>query len=515
MSNISQKQKYISEVIQEQYKIWNNEFIVFDAATCSGKTYFTLRVLAPYAESNGKRLLYLCNRKQLRKDIQIMVKQLGLNNVNVLSYQTLQRLILDGKEPVGYSYIIFDEIHYLTSDSFNGYTDITYKFLMKQKNNVCILMSATAKPFFQMLLHKGKVKKKYYYVIDKDYSYVQKVYFYKAKALTTLIDDIIENSPEDKIIMFCNSEKRLIEMNGIYKDRADYYCSEENNNSKLQEICNPDCILHHSDNYITFDKQILFTTKVLDNGIDLKDTAIKHIFTEIFDLDSMIQSLGRKRPLDLETDICDFYIKEYTPQGITCFENNVRLQLEPVELLKQDEQKFNETYGGDKNRKKLKSNKIFYMKFGKKGNANNDIRTNGEIRINNMMYAKYDLDSQSISQMLAIGYIPVVCIWLGNVLASKIDIIEIEPHKRDLFLEYLESIKGNFLFQDERKELKEEFEKVGLRDRTMGINTLNGKLKDMGYLYIIKSGRDRRRTLDDGTENQNRDKKYWFIEKIQ
>jgi len=224
----------------------------------------------------------------------------------------------------------------------------------------------------------------------------------------------------------------------------------------------------------------------------------------------MIQSLGRKRSLNPD-DTCDFYIKNYTPQGIACFEYNVKKQLEPVQLLKYNEGKFYQLYGGGKNRKKLKNLKVFYMNFKKTGNANNETRTNGDIRINNMMYIKFNLDYREIRKMLEVGYIPVIAHWLGSELSEKIEVLDVEPAKRDLFLEYLESVKSLHLFKDERTELKSEFEKVGLRDRTMGINTLNGKLKDMKYPYVIESGRDKSRILADGSENPNRDKTYWVV----
>lgn len=40
---------------------------------------------------------------------------------------------------------------------------------------------------------------------------------------------------------------------------------------------------------------MLFTTKVLDNGVNLKDKAIKHIIIEQSDMVEFIQCLGRKR----------------------------------------------------------------------------------------------------------------------------------------------------------------------------------------------------------------------------
>jgi len=57
-----------------------------------------------------------------------------------------------------------------------------------------------------------------------------------------------------------------LEMHDLYKEVASFICSEDNtNNKKLKDICNFNSIINYSDDYITFDKQILFTTKVLDN----------------------------------------------------------------------------------------------------------------------------------------------------------------------------------------------------------------------------------------------------------
>lgn len=44
-----------------------------------------------------------------------------------------------------------------------------------------------------------------------------------------------------------------------------------------------------------FGCQMLFTTKVLDNGVNLKDKAIKHIIIEQTDMVEFMQCLGRKR----------------------------------------------------------------------------------------------------------------------------------------------------------------------------------------------------------------------------
>jgi Rad3-related DNA helicase len=65
LSNTILKPKYISEIIQDDYKEWKNESVILDAGTASGKTFFTLNILAPYAAHNKQRMLYLVNRKTL------------------------------------------------------------------------------------------------------------------------------------------------------------------------------------------------------------------------------------------------------------------------------------------------------------------------------------------------------------------------------------------------------------------------------------------------------------------
>ncbi len=181
-----------------------------------------------------------------------------------------------------------------------------------------IWVSATAKSIFKWLEDKNKVKKKNIFRIDKDYSYVSKLYFYQKDEIITIIDDILENESESKIIVFCNSANRMYEMNKIYGDIANYYCSSASSNNKLKEMCGidpitkkvKDCIIQYSDGRITFEKRILFTTTVLDNGVNLKDEKLKHIFSEIFDVDSLIQSLGRKRNIN-ENDTCNFYLRNF------------------------------------------------------------------------------------------------------------------------------------------------------------------------------------------------------------
>ena len=48
----------------------------FDAGTNSGKTYFILKTLLPWAYERRKRILILCNREALRNQIERDVNRL-------------------------------------------------------------------------------------------------------------------------------------------------------------------------------------------------------------------------------------------------------------------------------------------------------------------------------------------------------------------------------------------------------------------------------------------------------
>ena len=514
LNNFQQdKPKFIADLVGDQYKHWANEIILFDADTGTGKTYFILNILAPYIAKANKKMLYLCNRRTLREEIQSEVNAMSHDHVDVFSYQIFQKKVKAKHEFEAYDYIIIDEAHYFTSDSFNLYTDVSYYNLMRQSNSVRILMSATAKPLFNYLRQNNLVRDDCYYCIAKDYSYVNNVVLYNAAALTTWIDDIRTSRPDEKILVFCNSAKRILEMHNVYGDDADYFCSTGfGKNKNLEKICTQDVIKYHMDGRATFDKPILFTTKVLDNGINLKDTAIKHIFTEIFDVDSMIQSLGRKRPFNHE-DLCTFYIKNYKKQAVNYFLKINSKQLDPANLFINNTDAFHLEYGNGKKRRELSSLKCFYIDIEDMSNANDNCVT-AFLRLNNLMYEKSRIEQNVIYQILVHGYAKAVTFWLGDELANKVIVSKSSPNKKARLRKYLSSNRLRCLYKPEQEALKNEFRKAGLSNRSMGIRKLNGILEHEQLPYIINNTRDRRRVLDDGTINPYRDSTYWMIEEF-
>ena len=58
------KQKWVSDIIKDDYKKWKNEFIILDCGTGCGKSYFCLHILGNYIKRQHKKMLYLCNRRE-------------------------------------------------------------------------------------------------------------------------------------------------------------------------------------------------------------------------------------------------------------------------------------------------------------------------------------------------------------------------------------------------------------------------------------------------------------------
>lgn len=490
--NIPQEKiTWLSDIVSDDFKRWSDTKIIFDAGTGSGKTYFIINILAAYAAEHDKTILYLCNRKPLHQKLLSITE--GHDNITVILYHTLQSLIRKGENIEHFDYIIADECHFLLSDStFNEYTDLSYHYLMNQRDNVTIFMSATASIFFQDLINQGIVGADHVYSVPKRYDYVKKIGFYDGRDLTNIIDYIIEEYPDDKILVFVNSMNRLRIMYDTYGDTALYMCGKSYQGNPDFSFCKSNAIINDS-----FGSRILFTTKTLDNGVDIKDQRVRHIFSEIFDVDSCIQAIGRKRPIS-DNDYCSFYFKDYDKRALLRFKEANDRQLKPVQAFLKDREAFiNDLYRNNQEPRQIaRDNHIMYI----------DWKDNQQLKINYISLKKYTLNSEIISDMLDTSYRDVLLKYLGDELSTKINEIELTMRKKDIFLEYLKENCGCKLFKEDQKLLKDKFKNIlGLRDRTMGINTLNGKLVDCMYKFKIISMRENSR------KSVNYKQRYWMI----
>jgi hypothetical protein len=258
----------------------------------------------------------------------------------------------------------------------------------------------------------------------------------------------------------------------------------------------------------------LFTTSVLDNGVDLKDKKLKHIICELADVDTMMQAFGRKRSLEKD-DNCCFYIRIYEKKGIQGFINATTRQLKPVELFQRNYKEFYSEYGNGRQKTIINQNDIFYAWFDKD-------RNKSKIKVNACKYRKYKQDYYMYTQMKEMGHREYLECILERSLVEKAEEIVCNVEQIDTFVQFLKGIEGRRLYADDQQYIKEEFRLIGVELRYKGINTFNGALEDIykdmyrcrfyntsveGKSYI-----DKRRKLDNGMDNPNRDKRYWILE---
>lgn len=201
-------------------------------------------------------------------DIACMTYQKMEYTVYLSGLWTVQNSVPDLMQMVEqeFDYIILDEAHYLFQDAaFNRRTLTIFRMIEQfRKSKVIIMLSATA----DLLKEYFSSKITATYTADADYSYIESVSYYNRKDTLLKILDKIPAS--EKVVVFGDNKDRLQELNRRYSDSA--YLSSDNKESSpmFKQIVQTE----------RFECRMLFTTKVLDNGVNLKDKAIKHIFIE-------------------------------------------------------------------------------------------------------------------------------------------------------------------------------------------------------------------------------------------
>lgn len=498
--------RWVTELIEEEYKNWNESVVLLGFGTGRGKTTFALNVYCKYLQSLDKKVLYLCNRTKLREQIESDAKKYGAAGIDIMSYQRLSETIRYGHS-LHYDVYICDEAHYFLSDAeFNVYTDLAYDHILNEENSTRVYMTATYENIFSKIKEdlREKNEKAIEYYLPTDYSYVDHVYWWKKKDdIYGIIDHLLKDT-DDKIIYFCNSLKKMRDLYDHYSPNKGKWYEEDKKylkNSKLQYmsfICskneteaedvnnenyfirnycsNNHIIKNKSGDGFTFDNRILISTKVLDNGIDFKDQSIKHIICDVFDLETAIQCLGRKRILS-EDDRCSFYIRDWQHNHLNLFLSGIEEQLESPTMFITENDKWIRKYGKDREHKDT----TIYYDFDLK-----------EHRINKLRFRKMISDKKMITKMIErkTSYRAEITKYLGTV-----NCVDIENIKKDHIKDAIEIWITEHMEQYLSNEQKEEFISLcDLKDRygrqQKRISTLSDYLKH-NYGFVITNKQHR------------------------
>ena len=353
------QKRYISSVIEDDYRNWELGRIAIDAGTGAGKTTFIMNVLLPYAiQQSGDyhcadpctrvRILYLCNRVPLKSQIiqavfgdgkehwvdeydrlkWEMEDCLNFQYIDVWTYQKIQREYKKSPEDLKrvldrYTYIICDEAHYFVGDSdFNDDTKLAYLCVEKMvSSKVVVYMSATMQLFLDQWRDDGTLSETKYYALPKQDGCVKELRFYYRDRERDLL---IESIPADeKILLFVTRRSTLENLKKQYGDKIRCYCSANNRGGAMDKLS--DCI----DRDGRLKSQILAATTALYNGVDIKDRTLKHIFIEQSDPLEVIQEIGRKRPTD-EGDTCKLYLRGKGSKELVYLVTQCGNKLEPA-----------------------------------------------------------------------------------------------------------------------------------------------------------------------------------------
>ena len=300
--------------------------VVLSAQTGQGKNYFIENFLIPYLEDlNYKnktkfRILIISNRLALKCQIDNHIRgkdneceedsgerMYSYNNVaDVMTYQGLLRKreyleSVQKKKRSKYIFVICDEAHFFTSDAmFNPYTQkILSTIVSVFKEAVRIYMTATPYECLRPICECEEEMPVFYH-FKRDHSYLDVKTFSEIRELYEYIVKTVEK--KEKWLVFIDDKQKCQRVKNDLEDKGEemgiilqgdeskigkiYAVSAD---SKKDEIYNA---IVHEEKFVK-GIQVLITTSVLDNGVNL--TEVDNIVISDMDKAKCLQMVGRAR----------------------------------------------------------------------------------------------------------------------------------------------------------------------------------------------------------------------------
>ena len=325
-------EKNVSDILKDKFQQWrSNDTIFITASTGAGKSYFILHTFLEWQIRNGKKTLYLVNRRilaeQLKKELdQEISYELcnkfgfqwgGVNNyITITTYQGIEKGLI-GNDSVkeiqwlsSFDCVVCDECHYFYTDSnFNTRTELSYLVIQEVfDTKLQIYISATPDkikarkecylrdrkmpyhPNKEQLANRERLPIKEYHfdsgmavnlhIIDKDIDIIEEVV--KNPRVKWLI--FVDNIDRGRSIQ--NELRHNTDINEdeiIFLD-ADYENDKEAEKSVRELVENKKS-----------SKKVVISTAVIDNGVTFQDDALTHIAVFADTEETFLQMLGRKR----------------------------------------------------------------------------------------------------------------------------------------------------------------------------------------------------------------------------
>jgi hypothetical protein len=249
-----------------------------------------------------------------------------------------------------------------------------------------------------------------------------------------------------------------------------------------------------------FDTQYLFTTKILDNGVNIKDRQLKHIITDIFDFDTIQQCIGRKRIID-DNDKINVYVKRFKQNSIQSYINQWNKYLKyGNEFMTLSKEEYLSKYG------RFNTNGLVYNHLQSDGNI--------QLKLNDAYYYKLKSDIEDCEKITGynqttefkIGHLKLLC---DRYEIPVNDFKELDGSiNMDTFNEQLAKFLNQKMFSEEQKVFKDFIKQNAVKivsgsHGSLGINTINGYFEDNKIMYSLKSFQE--------TGGERKGRRYWQL----
>lgn len=510
---------YASELIGDAFRHWENGRVLLDMGTGRGKNEFIIKKLVSWCVdemlTNGiiGRVLYLCplntlHAEMLQRRMEAAIAETDGEPMEiVMTYDMLYESMLEvqtyqhietkyrnnpaslKKYLAQFKYIVADECHYFTDFSSYGInTYLSLEVLQKaEADHVVIYMSATGEETYKLLEETAKTPEDRIYQLPQDYRHIKQKYFYSRENLVMMLKSLPE---DEKAVIFVSSGEDLLRMKETFGDAAAYYCSDNNPKygKKFNELT--ECIKDRE-----LQKRFLFTTKAFGIGTEIKDRTVKHLYIDQWKPTDIIQSAGRKRPLDAD-DTCTVYFRDYDADwyygDLKKFKAIVTEELKPaVAYLAGAEafEVFRNSGTPDSINKKIRKCRIMEFDDAK-----------GEYRVNLLGVRQLKRELELLNEMLETSY--------KQVFAKSAPVLaeETVPYCFDSVADWIKAHLNQPMLKEKMYEsimalnvFKE------YKGRPMGQDILNRKLQIYGVKIV---------TVREFKRNENRNRTFWKLIRI-
>lgn len=309
---------HVIDSLVEDIDLWcPSSSVLLDLPTGTGKNHFVIHHLIPQAMQEHKTVLILSNRVAVssQQKLSLMAEDdprrthltaAGIRaledfgDVIVLTYHRLAAFLKDsayGMWRRRLKYVIADEAHFFVAGArFNSACGYLLKLITSRfRHAIRVYMTATSWDILHPLCEAEQKNYRDYrlnrpwelprslirYWIQPDYSKLQ-IHFFTA--YDAILDEIQRN-PSEKWILFVDTKASGKQLAQKLSGCAQYLDAAQKDTEVWQQIVERE----------QFVGQVLITTSVLDNGVNIRDDAVKHIVIASDDRTEIIQSIGRKR----------------------------------------------------------------------------------------------------------------------------------------------------------------------------------------------------------------------------